>query len=169
MSILKKKITHSELAELILKTGYERYNILNSNLKDENYVYDEFYFYIVWQVVNFRIFNRLLVFKNIISENTDLFCNFYNVFCKNIVSNSEDDILSTLVYINLELKEIWKHDDDTNSHNELYNTANYLVNEMFECEDNQYCELKNFFVQYITDCHFENKNIIKNFKIIEEE
>lgn len=165
MIMFKKKINYNDLLKLILQIGYERYNALNNDLKQEFY-YNENYFYIIWQLINCFIFKRMLVFRKIISNDKDVLADFRELLCESILTELKDDLSLGIININNEINDIWKNDNDTNSNNEVNRTSNFLVNEMLECDDNENIELKLFFSQYLTDCHFENKKIIQNFKVV---
>ena len=163
MSLFKKKISYNELLLLISQIGYERYNILNNDLK-KNFKYNETYFYLIWQIVNCFIFQRMLKFRNFISNDTDVFKDICNFIVNSIQSSYLDDIKLAYIQIKNEILEIWKDDNDSNVNNEINRTANYLVNEILECNDNDYSDLKLYFANMLTTIHFENKRIIKNFK-----
>lgn len=162
--MIKKKLKYNDLIKLIVQIGYERYNSLNKELANI-YKYDESYFYLIFQIINLFIFQRMLNFKNSYYNSQDFFQDASALIIDSIQSEYKDDLLLGYIQISNEIQEIWKNDRDDNSNNEVYRTANYLVNEMLECDENENKELKNFFTQYICDCHFENKNIIKNVKI----
>lgn len=164
--ILKKKIKYDDIIKLIVQLGYERYIALNNELSNI-YSYNPQYFYIIFQIINLFIFQRLLKFQNIISEESDCFKKASEIIIESIITDYNDDILLGYIQISNEIKEIWKFDNGNKSNNEVYKTANYLVNELLECDDNDNIDLKRFFTQYFSDCHFENKNVIKKFKIIE--
>lgn len=51
---------------------------------------------------------------------------------------------------------------------QIYKTASYIVVSIMELNEYKDAEtMKNYLVKYLCDMHFENKNLIKNFKIIE--
>ena len=163
--MFKKKIKYEELLNLITQIGYERFYTINENLKQQ-FSYKEAYFYLVFQLINCFIFQRMLKYKKIISHNTDVFKDICGFIIESIQSEYKDDIKLAYIQIKDDILDIWKNDNDTNSNNEINMTANYLVNEILECEDNEYIDLKLFFVDIITEFHFENKEIISSFKLI---
>ena len=116
--MFKRKLYYNDLLKLIIKIGYDRYLTLNNALKEE-YSYDEIYFYLLWQNINCFIFQRMLKFKNILPQQTDVFKDVYPLIFENIITNFEDDMSMVFINITLDLLDIWKDDDDTNSHREL--------------------------------------------------
>ena len=122
MSLFKKKISYNELLLLISQIGYERYNILNNDLK-KIFKYNETYFYLIWQIVNCFIFQRMLKFRNFISNDTDVFKDICNFIVNSIHSSYLDDINLAYIQIKNEILEIWKDDNDSNVNNEINRTA----------------------------------------------
>ena len=120
----------------------------------------------MFQIINCFIFQRMLKYQKLISQNTDVFKDISTFIINYIQSTYKDDLTLAYIQIKDEILDIWKNDDDTNSNNELNKTANYLVNKILECEDNEHIDLKFFFTDIITRFHFENKKIVNNFKLI---
>ena len=162
---LKKKINYIDLLKIITQIGYERFYILNQDLK-QHFKYEKTYFYLIWQIINCFIFQRMLKYQKIIKENTDIFKDICPFILDTIKSDYIDDISLGYIQIKDEILEIWKNVNDTNSYNEINRTANYLVNEILICNDNDFLDLKAYLSNVIINYHFENKNIIKNYKII---
>lgn len=165
MSLFKKKISYHELLLLISQIGYERFITLDNDLK-QNFKYNECYFYLIWQIINCFIFQRMLKYQKIIKEDSDVFEDIYYIITNTIQSKDQDDIGFAYIQIKNEILDIWKNDDDTHSNAELNKTSNYLVNEILECADNDYKDLKLFFLNILIKIHFENKKIMQNFKLI---
>ena len=163
--MFKKKMKYEELLKLITQIGYERFYTVNEDLKQQ-FSYNEVYFYLVFQIINCFIFQRMLKYQKLISQNTDVFKDISTFIINYIQSTYKDDLTLAYIQIKDEILDIWKNDDDTNSNNELNKTANYLVNKILECEDNEHIDLKFFFTDIITRFHFENKKIVNNFKLI---
>lgn len=161
---LKRKINYIDLLKLITQIGYERFNTLNQDLK-QHFKYEETYFYLVWQIINCFIFQRMLKYQKIIKDDVDIFKDISPFILDAIKSDYIDDISLGYIQIKDEILKIWKNDNDTNSNSEINRTANYLVNEILMCDDNDFLDLKAYLSNIIINCHFENKNIMKNYKI----
>jgi len=164
MNIFKKNLNYEGVLNLIVQTGYERYYFINKELKSQ-FEYHESYFYLVWQIVNCFIFQRMLKYQNIIFNDKDVFKDICDLIITPIQSDYKDDIDLAYIQIKNDILEIWKNDNDDNSHNELNKTANYLVNEILDCEDDDNLDLKMCFSNILINSHFENKKIIKQFKV----
>lgn len=162
---LKKKINYIDLLKIITQIGYERFNTLNQDLK-QHFKYEETYFYLVWQIINCFIFQRMLKYQKIIKDDVDIFKDICPFILDAIKSDYIDDISFGYIQIKDEILKIWKNDNDTNSNSEINRTANYLVNEILMCDDNDFLDLKAYLSNIIINCHFENKNVMKNYKII---
>ena len=165
MTIFKKRINYNELVNLIIYIGQKRFETLNDYLKNK-FEYDKNYMFYVWQIINCFLIQRMLIYKNILNNKIDIFENVLDILVNNCVTDKPDDLEMGLLQIVLEIKDIWKNDDDTNSHNEIYNTANYFINEITDkYDDSKFIIYKKYIEQFLIDCHFENKKIISEFKI----
>lgn len=166
--MFKKKINYADVSALIYQIGYERYEFLNNEFS-ENHEYSQPYFFIVFQIVNCFVFQRMLKFRELVNKDYDFFKDCYKYIKQSLLNLNNEEMLD-IVYEDIvhDILLIWENDNDTNSNNEIYNTASYIVESMMELNEYQDTEImKSYLVEYLCDMHFENKNLIKDFKIIE--
>ena len=162
--MFKKKINYQKLLELILIIGQKRFEVLKEGFNGE-LEYNSACMYYIWQIINCFLIERMLQYKNILNEK-DIVMDILKLLVESTLTNTPDDLHMELIQIVMEIKDIWQYDDDTNSHNELYNTANYFINEITNNnDDSKLIVYKKFIEQYLIDCHFQNKNILLDFKI----